>query len=1552
MKKALSLVLSFILAFSCFASVLTTTSFAETESVELISNGDFEDVTLNPVGANVSGISGTTNVQNLNDGKWHRATGGLSFATYGDLSNYDADTDTVTKAGANEYAKYFAPCTTVMAQPDDATNHVGRVNQTLFQAIDISEGTYTFKFKVRTNENVPYVVIYLRGLQNSMTDGTVKATDSFYDKFTIKVIDSLGNFTYDDNVLKGVKIIPNKKEEWTDVEILAKVEKVENPVSSNAKQTIIETDYTMLQIYHDSTALSTGDNGKNYRKQGIYIDNISVKAANAGLVECIGDTEIYVGGTKQELCNENVTVTALVNGNATSTIYVGDAVTTKLEYNADILTFSGWYKNGEFLSKDEVIAFTANASDLYVPRFANKNLFVSGSFEGYDLATSLEVTDNTKFPNEGEWGISSTKGYYAATQDGTIYDKYGFAYQQTANNNTPSAVSTTRATVVSGVANSGSKSLLLKNAYHTLMTALDLETNTDYTVSYYVLANSDTKMKYSGVSTTVNVAYQKEVTPLDGGTSASGMTVALGNMGDAYAISKKASIDVSASKWTKVTHTFNSGNFEKAYLCICPSAGEQYWLDDITLTKDEVLPTVDIKYVDGEGNQLSNEEISNISAKAVIETEEATGKNFVNVSYLDGAYTFLGWFNADDQLVSDAERFEINKETGDLYAKISSINLLTHASSFEGYIAGTELKYNGPGYPTNEQWGGNKNAGYLGATFAETIYDKNGNAIEQVAGGTAGSNGISVKAVTDKAHSGDKSLNIKNNYWTASSPIAVKPNTDYSLSYYILAPERVQGKNNTIVLSAIATSLNTGTSSKVSGGNTPLNQNTALYLTSEDITSVHDGENWVKVTHSFNSKNLSTVYLVLGQSADTTAAGCWAYLDDMTMIETTPATAEVKIKSCGDVEFLGTDIDKLYIGQKVDFKVIASVDTLPTVTVNNAVINPNADGTYSFKAVAENNISVRFAGDENLPWCDEDELGRKLNQNNHAVYSEPVWSGDTVYHETALFTPDKDTVKLLYPVDSIVSLRSYDLKTHYIEGYDYEITEDGQIKRLEGGRIPVWATSLISDTDNGWKTSDGRFVVLTGDATYPKYAVSITYKHSKTFEGGYQPAAPESQAKALNNVLAKLKNGEEVNIVVYGDSISCGWSSSGMNYGIKIYDETNTEGNYITRYNIDVAPYAPTWVQMFETQLNALYPDAEINLKNLSLGGKSSPWGATNIAPRLALWKDEAGNQVTPDLMLVGFGVNDSAANVTTANFKTNIENIIKNARNASGNANMEVLLYSPMFPNQAAVNWPAERLLAYESAMEEITLADQNVGLMKLSTIFSEIIKNKACEDYLNTNLNHGNDFTARLYYNGIMAAMEPAEEVAPALPSGDEIFENLGNSIRKDGEVKDKPQALRFKLGISKKVLDASYDGYTVSEYGAVVSRNGKFGDALTLDSANAIKGVAYSSADGTELLFDKNDTHNVYTMALYGMGYNAATNTTDYTMWGEKFAVRGYAVFSAEGKEDIIVYADETVTCSVFDVMKAIENGDNADDKAYVENLLSKSADLKAAYDAWKA
>jgi len=53
------------------------------------------------------------------------------------------------------------------------------------------------------------------------------------------------------------------------------------------------------------------------------------------------------------------------------------------------------------------------------------------------------------------------------------------------------------------------------------------------------------------------------------------------------------------------------------------------------------------------------------------------------------------------------------------------------------------------------------------------------------------------------------------------------------------------------------------------------------------------------------------------------------------------------------------------------------------------------------------------------------------------VWTAPYWEGNLIYHESVMFVGD-DGAPLLYTPEHVLSVRSYDLKTEYVEGVDYD----------------------------------------------------------------------------------------------------------------------------------------------------------------------------------------------------------------------------------------------------------------------------------------------------------------------------------------------------------------------------------------------------------------------------------------------------------------------------------------------------------------------------------
>ena len=1580
MKKSLSLLLSVLLVISSFIGVFTvTTVAAEEPASELITNGNFEtnaNWANNHPETNKPTTTGTLywgSFANYNEGiyngKWLRATGGNAPYVQPDLT-YERE-----KATSPAEAYYFGRSNQWMEEPNDSENHVLRASQNLYQIVDVKENTnYTLKFRFR----LPHTETELSNM--SVLFGQTKAqsnNSTLFDFSTIPVLPitkmtsaasdgistSLSAAPDDDDINRGTAQIsfPNNDEEWKEVTlnfttgtyyndfpdeygfsqfnpryrlVLGFAFDLKTAYEEDGKTKITQTKYK----YDNGDFVADGT--ADCTKQAIYFDDISLK-------ECVNpfeDAKFYnKEGSELTNSNEYVGINTFVGGKEVLGLSIGDEVTATPDYNKDCNVFAGWYKDNELFSREEALQFTVNSTDKYYPRFINKNLLTSSaaSYENYAAKESLVVTDHTKYPEAGQWGVNFTNGYFRATKYETIYDKDHKSYQQQTTN---SSSADTRTVIVDDTKSyKGSKSLKLENNWATLSTGLEVKQHTEYTLTYYVMADgfkdsTTKKLKTHGIATTLNICDSYRPESPDGGERNLG--VALGNFStDNVALVAQTGIDV--SNWTKITLSFNSGEFKKLYFVIAPVDSETYWIDEVSLVEKEVPETVNVKFVNADGNNLeeTDDSVKNAYVNAHIEEDVFEGTKIATVDYASDAYTFLGWFNANNEKIAATKSYSIKGSAEGIYAKIQINNLLTATASFEGYEVGEKLKHqpedkdpNGPKgdlYPSGAYFGCNVNAGYLGATFDEIIYNNKGNPITQNKFGTPGSNGISALVKNTEAHSGNKSVYLENNWRTASLGIDVTPKTDYILSYYILAPRYDSTTHqNTIALSAISTTLNTGGTKgennvSVYPANEALNEATGLYLSKNDLTGVHDGENWIKVTHQFNSMNLNKVYLVIGQTSDnkTGYKDSWAYIDDMTMIKYKKAELTVDMKSCASLDLIDADMDKLYVHQELSFKVINNRNTLPTVKLNDTDVTPDSEGIYTVTLGETNTLSVRFEGDASLNDHDKGYKGEILSKYNEDVYLTSIWEGDTVYQEPALFVEETETKQLLYPVDKIVSLRSYDLKTNYVEGVDYQVV-NGKIQRLAGSRIPLYTaplTTTTKPTQNIFplKDNENEYLCFIGDTVFPQYAVSVTYEHKTTFANGYTPAAPASQTEKLQKTIEKLKNGEKVNIVIYGDSISTGRSSSGQNSTEDIYTKDNQEGKFANLV-INVAPYAPTWIDMFITELRERYP-ATINLKNLSLGGQDSKWGADNIEKRLALWKDGEDNTITPDLMLIGFGVNDSAGNVEKAAYKSNIKNIISTAR--SGNPNMEVLLYSPMLPNQRATTWDKEILIGYENALDEIANADEKVGLLKLTSIFTEIIKSKDCVDYLNTNVNHGNDFTARIYATGLLTAM-----------SGESITEYLGTAIRAANG--DKKQALRYKFSVSKDLIENGLGGDTLVEYGSIaipssylegaeLIKDGKYKNSKG-NIVSPVKGITYSKG-GNHTIFaeDKDNNKYIFTAALYNIGYNKTTKTTNYTAWGNDYSVRNYAIFKDANGNTNTVYDATIAVSSVFKVMDQIES-----------------------------
>ena len=565
--------------------------------------------------------------------------------------------------------------------------------------------------------------------------------------------------------------------------------------------------------------------------------------------------------------NEYVAINKTVNGEQALALKVGDEVTATPDYNKDCNVFAGWFKNGELFSREETVTFTVNDTDKYYPRFINRNVLTSSaSFEDYAANTSLVVTDHAKYPEAGQWGVNFTNGYFRATKDETIYDKDHKSYQQQATN---SPSTDTRTVIVDDTKSyKGSKSLKLANNYAALSTCLDVEKNTNYILTYYVTSDG-TEIRHTGIATTLNIA--QGVTPptaIDGGSNAGNLVASLDNFPNCIAIAKQSSVAVNSAEWKKITLDFNSGEFEKLYFVVAPNAGATFWIDEVSLAKENVPDTADVQFIDANGNDVTEANAANAIVNATIEKDIFEGTNTFNIDYDSDcdAYTFKGWYY-EDALITTDKTFILdgNKypDATKVKAVVTSTNIIPEAASFEGYKDSTKLTYGVDDAtegvypaPTTTKWG----TSYEGTYFKDNYFQ-----ILTVKGSyTVPSYNAEEKdysnSTTVSPHSGDSMLRINTHSRSAIRALTnLTPNTDYTLSFYAF------GTSAADYISHV------GISDRYNGYRTEM-------ATPDTEGNVAVGrfeyaEGWQKVEVSFNSGNNDTLYLFIYQQAS-------AYLSD------------------------------------------------------------------------------------------------------------------------------------------------------------------------------------------------------------------------------------------------------------------------------------------------------------------------------------------------------------------------------------------------------------------------------------------------------------------------------------------------------------------------------------------------------------------------------------------------------------------------------------------------------------------------------------------------
>jgi acyl-CoA thioesterase I len=330
------------------------------------------------------------------------------------------------------------------------------------------------------------------------------------------------------------------------------------------------------------------------------------------------------------------------------------------------------------------------------------------------------------------------------------------------------------------------------------------------------------------------------------------------------------------------------------------------------------------------------------------------------------------------------------------------------------------------------------------------------------------------------------------------------------------------------------------------------------------------------------------------------------------------------------------------------------------------------------------------------------------------------------------------TATLLFPVWQRLTLRSAAGDLNYQEGPDFEVDrEAGVIARTVASRIPVTTLDeLYTRADpNGSafmfrRDTPGTYLMFSEGDLFHRRQVRASYTHAA---GHWRGPCPRFDAAALPRVLRLLRARAPISIAVAGDSISEGYNASGF---------------------LAVPPFQPPYADRVAAGLRAAF-GSPIMLHNLASAGWTADQGLADVA--------RVGD-LTPDLVIVAFGMNDSGY-ASPADFSGNIAGIIAGVRRQAPDA--EFILVSPMLPNPEWHYPVMSRFGEYRQVLA--ALCAPGVALADVTSVWTELLVRKSVYDLTGNGVNHPNDFGHRVYADVILALLCDHAESERTRPTED---------------------------------------------------------------------------------------------------------------------------------------------------------------------------------------
>ena len=214
---------------------------------------------------------------------------------------------------------------------------------------------------------------------------------------------------------------------------------------------------------------------------------------------------------------------------------------------------------------------------------------------------------------------------------------------------------------------------------------------------------------------------------------------------------------------------------------------------------------------------------------------------------------------------------------------------------------------------------------------------------------------------------------------------------------------------------------------------------------------------------------------------------------------------------------------------------------------------------------------------------------------------------------------------------------------------------------------------------------------------------------------------------SVGNVFRKLNNGEEVNIVYLGGSVTVGT-------GIK-----NPDGEDWELY--DQQSWRGLTMQWFREK----YPQATINFQNSAIGGTGSFYGAVRT--------EEDVLAFNPDLVFVMYPINDVYDGMTEAETKRQMEDIIWQIREADPQT--DIIMGYDTNRSTGATDEPYDMVRWQEEVAKEY-----NISIINMGRYLADVVRNTDTEwdDVLSDEV-HPNKDGYKLYAEVALTLLEDAK-------------------------------------------------------------------------------------------------------------------------------------------------------------------------------------------------